>query len=99
MGECADDALDRMLDIDELQVNGEYEYDDGEYSVFSPAARYAPRPVGPGPCPRCGNETRLRRGIHEKFYGCTQFPTCKGSRNYIATDDDWETWADARLET
>lgn len=37
---------------------------------------------GEGPCPKCKAETILREGKFGKFYGCTNFPSCKGSRDY-----------------
>jgi ssDNA-binding Zn-finger/Zn-ribbon topoisomerase 1 len=41
----------------------------------------APRPEGPGPCPKCGGPTRFipdsRRG---PFHGCLAYPVCKGTR-------------------
>ena len=37
---------------------------------------------GSGLCPRCGGETSLKSGPFGKFYGCNDFPNCKGSRNY-----------------
>lgn len=41
-----------------------------------------PRPVGPGPCPVCGARTIKRNGPKGFFYGCSQFPACRGSRNF-----------------
>lgn len=32
-------------------------------------------------CPRCGNRMILRNGRRGKFYGCSKFPYCKGTRN------------------
>jgi len=40
------------------------------------------KPNGPGPCPICNGETYLIEGVNGKFYGCKNFPECKGSRNY-----------------
>lgn len=42
-------------------------------------------PTGPGPCPRCGAETRLVKGRHGPFYGCSGWPECAGSRA-VATE-------------
>ena len=42
-----------------------------------------PKSKGPGPCPRCGKPTRLREGANGKFYGCRDFPECKGNRDYV----------------
>jgi very-short-patch-repair endonuclease/ribosomal protein S27AE len=33
-------------------------------------------------CPRCGNRMILRNGRRGKFYGCSRFPYCKGTRNF-----------------
>lgn len=44
--------------------------------------RLIPRkPSGPGPCPKCGGETHHVMGKFGDFYGCDNFPNCKGSRN------------------
>ncbi len=32
-------------------------------------------------CPRCGHKMVLRNGRRGKFYGCSRFPYCKGTRN------------------
>jgi very-short-patch-repair endonuclease len=32
-------------------------------------------------CPRCGNAMVLRKGRYGKFYGCSRYPFCKGTRN------------------
>lgn len=32
-------------------------------------------------CPECNSAMKLREGINGKFWGCTKFPECKGSRN------------------
>lgn len=39
-------------------------------------------PFGKGDCPNCGGKTVLKEGIYGKFYGCSSFPRCMGSRNY-----------------
>lgn len=39
------------------------------------------KPIGPGKCPICENNTKLVDGKFGKFYGCINFPKCKGSRN------------------
>lgn len=47
-----------------------------------PCASYIRRkPTGPGDCPICHNQTTLKEGKFGKFYGCGNFPDCKGSRN------------------
>ncbi|MDP3764472.1 MAG: AAA domain-containing protein [bacterium] len=33
-------------------------------------------------CPRCGAKMILRNGRRGKFYGCSKFPYCKGTRSY-----------------
>ena len=43
---------------------------------------YNPRPYGEGPCPECGSETVLREGKYGKFYGCIDFPKCRGTRDF-----------------
>jgi ssDNA-binding Zn-finger/Zn-ribbon topoisomerase 1 len=74
MGEMADRDLDLMFD---------YDNDDGDY--FG-----SPRKIfyGRGDCPQCGGPTVLRVGKFGKFYGCTSFPECKGSRQYIPIDQE-----------
>lgn len=32
-------------------------------------------------CPRCGSLMRLRSGRNGKFWGCSHYPRCKGTRN------------------
>jgi ssDNA-binding Zn-finger/Zn-ribbon topoisomerase 1 len=33
-------------------------------------------------CPRCGSNMILRSGRYGKFYGCSRFPYCRGTRRY-----------------
>lgn len=33
-------------------------------------------------CPRCGAPMVLRNGRYGKFYGCTNYPQCEGTRDY-----------------
>ena len=33
-------------------------------------------------CPRCGSKMILRSGRYGKFYGCSKFPYCRGTRPY-----------------
>ncbi len=33
-------------------------------------------------CPQCGSKMVLRNGRYGRFYGCSRFPYCKGTRNY-----------------
>jgi hypothetical protein len=32
-------------------------------------------------CPRCGSLMRQRSGRYGKFWGCSQYPRCRGTRN------------------
>lgn len=73
MGEMADYYLDQCFDPYYYEET-DTEYDD---SVFFPREK----PRGPGPCPICGFATVLKTGIHGQFYGCSQYPGCRGSRN------------------
>lgn len=50
-----------------------------DYFITTPI-RY--RLSGEDKCPICGKDTVLREGKFGKFYGCSTFPKCKGSRNY-----------------
>ena len=37
--------------------------------------------IAPGPdCPSCGAPTVLRTSARGEFYGCSNFPTCRGTR-------------------
>ena len=36
-------------------------------------------------CPRCGSGIVVKNGIRGKFIGCSQFPKCRYSRNYISS--------------
>ena len=31
-------------------------------------------------CPRCGKKMAIREGPYGEFYGCVDFPICKGKR-------------------
>ena len=33
-------------------------------------------------CPKCGSKMFLRNGRFGKFYGCSRYPLCKGTRNF-----------------
>ena len=33
-------------------------------------------------CPKCGSKMILRKGRYGKFYGCSKFPYCRGTRQY-----------------
>ena len=32
-------------------------------------------------CPKCGSNMRLRKGKNGEFWGCTQYPNCRGTRD------------------
>lgn len=52
-----------------------------------PSSRPSPQPPStPNTirCPKCGAKMQLRTGRYGKFYGCTNFPQCRGSRDYVA---------------
>jgi DNA-directed RNA polymerase subunit RPC12/RpoP len=34
-------------------------------------------------CPQCGSKMFLRNGRYGKFYGCSRYPMCKGTRNFV----------------
>lgn len=46
----------------------------------APVARLRQGPSGPGPCPVCEAETRLKRGSYGEFYSCARYPQCRGTR-------------------
>ncbi len=33
-------------------------------------------------CPTCGAPMRLRNGVRGRFWGCSNFPKCRGTKNY-----------------
>lgn len=33
-------------------------------------------------CPRCGSNMTIRKKDNSIFYGCTEFPACRGTRSY-----------------
>ncbi|MDE5729186.1 MAG: topoisomerase DNA-binding C4 zinc finger domain-containing protein [Clostridia bacterium] len=35
-----------------------------------------------GICPRCGGSLILRNGKYSLFYGCSNYPHCKFTKNY-----------------
>jgi len=38
-------------------------------------------------CPKCDSVMRLRKGRHGKFYGCSQYPKCMGTRDADSVPD------------
>ncbi len=96
MGDMADFALDCAMDEYEhyeryknSDLNTQYEQgliDETGATIGVPMAPYTssstnPKPSGPGACPKCGAVTKMTEGVHGTFYGCINFPDCKGSRN------------------
>jgi ssDNA-binding Zn-finger/Zn-ribbon topoisomerase 1 len=71
MGDMADYTLDQMMDEDEAYCAG--------YRKTSPFI-YKYKPNGPGNCPRCDGPTHICHGPYGRFYGCNNFPKCKGRR-------------------
>lgn len=41
-------------------------------------------------CPLCGAEMRKRKGVFNRFYGCSKYPQCRGTRpiNYRPPAND-----------
>jgi len=39
-------------------------------------------------CPLCGSPMVMRQGMHGNFYGCTDFPSCRGVRSASYRQDD-----------
>lgn len=83
MGDGADDAFDMdMGDAGEAALedcDGSHPMD--QKRIDERRGLYE-RPRGPGPCPKCGSDTVLRNGRKGPFYGCSQYPPCRGSRDY-----------------
>lgn len=50
---------------------------------FNPKPKYSFWWVakGPGKCPACGKDTIKKLGKYGYFYGCIDFPKCKGTRS------------------
>lgn len=85
MGEMADYYLDQVFDP-EFDYSLEETLDDAKDGCWLPQSywqkkyRKVPRKAGPvPPCPKCGKPCKLRTGKYGQFYGCSQFPKCKGS--------------------
>lgn len=44
-------------------------------------ARDGQRATGPSPdCPLCSHSMRRRKSVKGEFWGCAEFPACKGTR-------------------
>ncbi len=79
MGEMADYALDQMMDDYDAWLCGDFDEETGD-RVPSPFMHQY-KPHGPGKCPRCGGNThKITTGPYGNFYGCDNFPQCKGRR-------------------
>lgn len=59
----------------------------GDARVFTPReltsrkSYKAPKASGEGPCPKCEGPTKKRSGPYGMFYGCMNYPQCKGTRS------------------
>jgi len=84
MSELADLAIEQGMDGDFDELYDEYGDGGDNDCGFSSMCH---KPTGPGECPICGSSTVLKSGRNGKFYGCSKFPSCKGSRN---CDDHYE---------
>lgn len=92
MGEFANYAIDDVFEMECLRqdyrfgdIPPEDAYDLGivdEHGTEISSRPYRRKVCGKGPCPICGSVTTLRAGKFGKFYGCSKFPKCKGSRNF-----------------
>ena len=83
MGDGADMAMECMFDDDEAYCNGDLDIDTGE-EVYSPMTRKSSNKVfGFGPCPICGGQMHQCSGNFGLFWGCNDFPKCKGTRGYL----------------
>jgi ssDNA-binding Zn-finger/Zn-ribbon topoisomerase 1 len=71
MGEMADFALDQIMDIDE-------QYDSKQSSRNPFVNKRKSR--GLGDCPVCQGAMHLCDGPYGPFWGCNNFPNCKGRR-------------------
>ena len=71
----------QMSDEERESLFCEYEYF-GRIESSRDERPYTKKPFGPGKCPRCGSPTVKRFSrVGNEFYGCSQFPECRGSRN------------------
>jgi hypothetical protein len=56
----------------------------GVFSLFSGRSELpSAGPDTPEACPRCGSGMVLRNGTRGQFYGCSRFPRCRGTRDYV----------------
>jgi ssDNA-binding Zn-finger/Zn-ribbon topoisomerase 1 len=80
--------------IDHRGVNRECFYCEAECGWQAPLGKTEPRgnasshqysqaalPKNGPSCPLCGSAMKLRSGRYGRFYGCTEYPTCKGTVN------------------
>ncbi|RLF65251.1 MAG: hypothetical protein DRN26_05705 [Thermoplasmata archaeon] len=88
MGDGADQALEDILAEEELRTDwklgllpledalaaGVVDYDGTELSPNSICV--------PPLCPKCSAKMILRTGKYGKFWGCSMWPRCSGSRTY-----------------
>lgn len=65
----------------------------------SPDSGADPEDAPPGPCPTCGAELFLKNWRGGAFYGCTNFPRCKGSRDLDGTPRGVRPAADPPFES
>ncbi|MBK1655942.1 topoisomerase DNA-binding C4 zinc finger domain-containing protein [Allochromatium vinosum] len=50
--------------------------------VITPTSPRVTTRSGTPTCPYCGSSMRLRSGRYGQFWGCSQYPGCKGTRNF-----------------
>lgn len=74
-----DDGI--LSDFEGADLRGVYDPNDNwaRYRFWS-GRRKKSGAFGPGPCPECGAETVLQFGILGDFYGCKEYPLCRGIR-------------------
>jgi hypothetical protein len=75
MGDMADEALDRLLDVDEIQQRK----DVPGWGVFGGPKREVYRSSS---CHACGAILVKRTGKYGQFWGCSNFPECKTGQTY-----------------
>ena len=51
------------------------------YEALGKLLKSHPSDAGTVTCPRCGADMVKRKGMYGEFYGCTDFPNCRGTRN------------------